>query len=40
MVKARKAELGIKNPSWGCLTRRIGKLVRLAFARTRDGLFV
>lgn len=40
MVKVREAELGTENPSWGCLTRRIGKLVRVASATTRGGLCV
>ncbi len=34
-----KVELSIKIPSWGCLTRRIGKPMREASASTCGGLF-
>lgn len=37
---AKQVELSIKNPSWGRLTRRIGKPVREPSGSTRDGLFV
>ncbi len=33
-------QLDIKNPSWGCLTGRIGKPMRVASVTTCGGLFV
>jgi len=35
-----KVQLDIKNPSWGRLTGRIGKLIRVAQVTTCGGLFV
>jgi hypothetical protein len=39
-VAWRKVLSSIKNPSWGCLIGRIGKLVREGSPSTRGGLFV